>query len=55
MVARYCEQYNNLIPVAFVLGFYVSIVVTRWWDQFALIPWPDRMALFVTANVQVCF
>ena len=47
----YCEMYNNLIPVAFVLGFYVSIVVSRWWEQFQTIPWPDRMALFVTAMI----
>ena len=50
-VAIYCEAYNNLIPVAFILGFYVSIVITRWWDQFNCIPWPDRFAMFVTANV----
>ena len=51
MVSRYCEAYNSLIPVAFVLGFYVSIVVARWWEQFNNIPWPDRMALFITANM----
>ena len=39
------------IPVAFVLGFYVSIVVGRWWEQFNKIPWPDRMAMFVTAHL----
>lgn len=51
-VARYCEANNSLIPVAFVLGFYVSLVITRWWNQLIHIPWPDCMALFVTANVQ---
>ncbi len=40
MVSRYCEVYNNLIPVAFVLGFYVSLVLSRWWEQFNSIPWP---------------
>lgn len=50
-VARYCNEFNNLIPVAFVLGFYVTLVVGRWWDQFNLIPWPDRFAMFVTAHV----
>ena len=29
----------------FVLGFYVTIVVTRWWDQFNLLPWPDSFAI----------
>ena len=52
VVARYCEAYNNLIPVAFVLGFYVAIVVERWNLQFNNVPWPDRLALFVTASVK---
>ena len=51
-IAWYCETYNNLIPVAFVLGFYVSLVVGRWWDQFSSLPWPDNLALKVTAHLQ---
>ncbi len=42
MISRYCDGYNNLIPVAFVLGFYVSLVVSRWWGQFEKIPWPGE-------------
>ena len=34
-----------------MLGFYVAIVVERWWSQFNLIPWPDRMAFFITAHL----
>lgn len=51
-IVRYCEKYGNLIPVSFVLGFYVSIVVGRWWDQYKSIPWPDAIAVFVSANIQ---
>ena len=51
MLSDYCDEYSNLIPLGFVLGFYVSIVVGRWWDQFLQIPWPNRMAMFVTANL----
>ncbi|CAI9738045.1 Hypothetical predicted protein [Octopus vulgaris] len=43
----HCSSYTNLIPVSFVLGFYVSIVVARWWQQFINVPWPDR-TLFMT-------
>ncbi|XP_064628250.1 bestrophin-2-like isoform X2 [Lineus longissimus] len=50
-IVLYCDSFNNLIPVAFVLGFYVSVVCTRWWDQFKSIPWPDRTALFVSALI----
>ena len=41
-VVLYCETFTNLIPLSFVLGFYVAIVVTRWWNQFLSIPWPDK-------------
>lgn len=51
-VAKYCQDFGNLIPVAFVLGFYVSLVVSRFWEQFKSIPWPSRMSLFVSALVQ---
>ncbi|KAL5019546.1 hypothetical protein ScPMuIL_002438 [Solemya velum] len=38
----YLNRYTSLIPVSFVLGFYVSLVVNRWWQQFKNVPWPDR-------------
>lgn len=34
-----------------MLGFYVSIVMTRWWAQYTSIPWPDSLAVFVSANI----
>lgn len=43
----YCGKYANLIPLSFVLGFYVSLVMNRWWDQFRSIPYPDTIALLV--------
>ncbi|KAF5398172.1 Bestrophin [Paragonimus heterotremus] len=45
----YCNKYNNIIPVPFVLGFYVALVVNRWWEQFQSLPWPDQIALYLTA------
>ncbi|XP_047738741.1 bestrophin-3-like, partial [Hyalella azteca] len=50
-VALHIEAFINLIPMAFVLGFYVSIVIKRWWDQYITIPWPDTIAVFVSTNV----
>lgn len=47
----YCGQYVDSIPMSFVLGFYVSFVITRWWNQFCEIVWPDRMALYVTGSI----
>uniref|UniRef100_A0A8C6Q539 Bestrophin homolog n=1 Tax=Nothobranchius furzeri TaxID=105023 RepID=A0A8C6Q539_NOTFU len=48
----YCDRYAELIPVSFVLGFYVTLVVSRWWGQFENIPWPDRLATLVGGHVR---
>jgi hypothetical protein len=37
--------------MSFVLGFYVSLIVKRWWEQYRLLPWPDSLALFVSAAI----
>ncbi|XP_046390989.1 bestrophin-4-like isoform X2 [Ischnura elegans] len=50
-IAAYCNANIDLIPLSFVLGFYVSIVITRWWDQYMGIPWPDSLAMFVSSLV----
>lgn len=44
----FCGRYGDLIPITFVLGFYVSLVVTRWWTQFETIPWPDSSAVWIS-------
>ncbi|XP_055691965.1 bestrophin-4-like isoform X1 [Lutzomyia longipalpis] len=50
-LVKYCGASTNLIPLSFVLGFYVSIVMTRWWNQYITIPWPDSIAVLVSANI----
>lgn len=50
-IVKYCATYSNLIPLSFVLGFYVQIVMTRWWNQYTSIPWPDPIAVFVSSNM----
>ncbi|KAK1132729.1 hypothetical protein K0M31_014106 [Melipona bicolor] len=53
-IVIYCDNFINLIPLSFVLGFYVSYVAQRWWQQYQAIPWPDKVmhliALYVTGN-----
>ena len=51
-VCIYCSKFGNQIPITFVLGFYVSLIVTRWWDQFENIPWPDSASLWVSTCIQ---
>ncbi|XP_011162657.1 bestrophin-4 isoform X1 [Solenopsis invicta] len=53
-IVIYCDCLIKLIPLSFVLGFYVSYVAQRWWKQYTAIPWPDKVmhlvALYVTGN-----
>lgn len=50
-IVMYCSDYNDLIPISFVLGFYVTIVMNRWWNQYMAIPWPDSIAVFVSGTI----
>ncbi|XP_053572006.1 bestrophin-2 [Bombina bombina] len=50
-VAIYCNNYASLIPVSFVLGFYVTLVVNRWWNQYLCIPFPDRVMCAISGTV----
>ncbi|XP_006859678.1 PREDICTED: bestrophin-3 [Chrysochloris asiatica] len=47
----YCDRYAEQIPVTFVLGFYVTLVVNRWWNQFVNLPWPDRLMILISSSV----
>nr|XP_012644173.1 bestrophin-3 isoform X1 [Microcebus murinus] len=47
----YCDRYAEQIPVTFVLGFYVTLVVNRWWNQFVNLPWPDRLMFLISSSV----
>lgn len=53
-VVVYCDTFINLIPLSFVLGFYVAYVAARWWSQYMSIPWPDKLmhciALYVSGS-----
>ncbi|XP_046997814.1 uncharacterized protein LOC124613197 isoform X1 [Schistocerca americana] len=50
-ICLHCQTYADLIPIAFILGFYVSIVIKRWWDQYMCMPWPDNLAMFVSTLI----
>ena len=57
-IHAYVVSYQTLIlilfsglPITFLLGFYVSLVVKRWWEQYCKLPWPDTIAIFVKGLV----
>jgi len=40
-VCVYMKKFEDLIPLGFLLGFYVTQVMNRWWNQFLSLPWVD--------------
>uniref|UniRef100_A0A1I7XME3 Bestrophin homolog n=1 Tax=Heterorhabditis bacteriophora TaxID=37862 RepID=A0A1I7XME3_HETBA len=46
---HWCEIGAQYIPLSFLLGFFVSVIVARWWEQFNWISWPDKMMMMVSA------
>lgn len=45
------SRFRNFIPLSLVLGFYVSLVVSRWWGVYNSIPWPDKAAIIVATHL----
>lgn len=41
------DEYTKQIPLTFLLGFYISSIVTRWWTQFENVAWPDDLLSLV--------
>lgn len=50
-VMQYCSKYSGYFPLSFVLGFFVSTVMSRWWTQFTTIPRPHATAVFVSSSL----
>ena len=45
MMSVYTERFGAMEPITFLIGFYVTQVVNRWWDQFMTLPLPDYLAI----------
>ena len=43
------------LPITFLLGFYVSLVVKRWWEQYSKLPWPDTIAIYLKVDLSHSF
>ncbi|XP_002735116.1 bestrophin-3-like [Saccoglossus kowalevskii] len=50
-VCVYAAQGLKVIPLSFLLGFYVSLVVGRWWNMYKILTWIDEFALVVSSQV----
>ncbi|KAE9551623.1 hypothetical protein FO519_005151 [Halicephalobus sp. NKZ332] len=51
-VAEFCYTYSNYIPLTFMLGFYVSIVYSRWREIFNNLGWVDNSALLMATTIK---
>eukprot|EP00043_Microstomoeca_roanoka_P001181 m.31336 g.31336 ORF g.31336 m.31336 type:complete len:447 (-) comp10683_c1_seq1:157-1497(-) len=43
----YCKNFQSLIPLTFILGFYVTQVYSRWWSQWQAIPWIGKISILI--------
>lgn len=48
----YAEYLAQAIPISFVLGFYVQLVISRWWTQFANLPTPDSVCFLLASYLR---
>ncbi|CAD6192082.1 unnamed protein product [Caenorhabditis auriculariae] len=46
------DNWTREIPLTFLLGFYVAMIVRRWWDCCQLISWPDHLLYNVSALIR---
>uniref|UniRef100_A0A914VYN3 Bestrophin homolog n=1 Tax=Plectus sambesii TaxID=2011161 RepID=A0A914VYN3_9BILA len=51
-ISVFAYRYTDFIPLTFILGFFVSLVIDRWWDMFSNIGWIDNAALYVSTYIQ---
>ncbi len=42
-LAQMFDSYVSDMELTFLLGFYVNVIVTRWWQQFQWVAWPDDL------------
>ena len=47
----HCARFQAVLPVSFVLGFYVTLVVGRWWETYRSLPWPDNTAILLATHL----
>lgn len=48
-VCVYMKKFEDLIPLGFLLGFYVTQVMNRWWSQFQSLPWVDGVGAVLSS------
>ena len=47
----YLNSYVSYFPLSFILGFYVALVISRWWKLVCNVPWASRLACFLGSYI----
>ncbi|MFH4975841.1 hypothetical protein AB6A40_002550 [Gnathostoma spinigerum] len=50
-LSRYCDKGVNMIPLTFILGFFVNLVVQRWTDAFKNMGYLESQAIHISSMV----
>jgi len=50
-IVKWTRVNSQQLPLTFLLGFYVSLVVKRWWEQYIKLPWPDEVASYLKVSI----
>ncbi|CAH8577662.1 unnamed protein product [Schistosoma turkestanicum] len=50
-VIMFTRSFQGLIPVSFILGFYIDNVFTRFWRLFMTIPWVLKFAISIAGHL----
>ncbi|CEF71542.1 Bestrophin/UPF0187 family-containing protein [Strongyloides ratti] len=51
-VTLLCREYGDFIPLTFMLGSFVTTIITRWTKIFNTIPWSDDFSLYIAAYLE---
>uniref|UniRef100_A0A0N5A3W2 Bestrophin homolog n=1 Tax=Parastrongyloides trichosuri TaxID=131310 RepID=A0A0N5A3W2_PARTI len=51
-VSLICREYGDFIPLTFMLGSFVTTIMTRWTKTFTTIPWSDAFSLYLAAYLE---
>ena len=49
----YVKSMSNSLPISFILGFFVNLVVNRWIDQFNYLPTSDGVSMLTCAYIRI--
>jgi len=50
-VCVYCRESRKLVPISFLLGFYVTMVVERWWEQLCCLASTETLAMHLACFI----